>query len=161
LMGRPGAVLISAAEVVSVGGFLSANLLAMPRSMFALATLGEFPARFGVVHPRYRTPYSSICTFALLTWLAALFGSFTWNVTLSAVARLVYFAAICAAVPALRAKQPEAATFRVPGGMLLPILGISICVILLTRIDFSSSLVLGATITVALLNWLVTRRSSV
>jgi basic amino acid/polyamine antiporter, APA family len=40
LMGRPGAVLISAAAVISVGGFLSANLLAMPRSMFALATRG-------------------------------------------------------------------------------------------------------------------------
>jgi amino acid transporter len=161
LMGRPGAVLISAAAVVSVSGFLSANLLAMPRSMFALATLGEFPARFGAVHPLYRTPYISICTFALLTWLAALFGSFSWNVTLSAVARLVYFAAICAAVPALRTKQPGAATFRVPGGALLPIAGISICGTLLTRIDFSSSLILGATITVALLNWVVTRRSSV
>jgi APA family basic amino acid/polyamine antiporter len=160
LMGHPGAVLISAAAVVSVSGFLGANLLAMPRSMFALATLGEFPARFGAVHPRYRTPHISICTFALLTWLAALFGSFSWNVTLSAVARLVYFAAICAAVPALRAKQPEAATFRVPGGALLPIAGIAICGALLTRIDFSSSLIVGATITVALLNWLLTRRSS-
>jgi amino acid transporter len=160
LMGRPGAVLISAAAVISVSGFLSANLLAMPRSMFALATLGEFPAPFATVHPQYRTPYISICTFALLTWLAALFGSFSWNVTLSAVARLIYFAAICAAVPALRAKQPEAATFRVPGGALLPIAGISICGALLTRIDFSSSLILGATITVALLNWLLTRRSS-
>jgi APA family basic amino acid/polyamine antiporter len=87
LMGRPGAVLISAAAVISVSGSLSANLLAMPRSMFALATLGEFPAPFATVHPQYRTPYISICTFALLTWLAALFGSFSWNVTLSAVAR--------------------------------------------------------------------------
>jgi amino acid transporter len=92
--------------------------------------------------------------------LAALFGSFSWNVTLSAVARLFYFAAVCAAVPALRRKQPEAAAFRVPGGALLPITGIAICGALITRIDLGSFLVVGATITVALLNWLLTTRSS-
>jgi APA family basic amino acid/polyamine antiporter len=160
LLGRAGAVLISVAAVVSVSGFLSANLLAMPRSMFALAAQGEFPAPFAAVHPQFRTPYVSICVFALFTWGAALFGSFSWNVTLSAVARLLYFAAICAAVPALRRKQPQAATFRVPGGVLLPLAGIVICAALLTRIDLGSSLVLVATITVALLNWLVTGRSS-
>jgi basic amino acid/polyamine antiporter, APA family len=160
LMGRPGAALISVAAIVSVSGFLSANLLAMPRSMFALATLGDFPARLAAVHSQYRTPHVAICVFALLTWLAALFGSFSWNVTLSAVARLLYFAAICAAVPALRRKQPRAATFRVPGGTLIPIAGIAICLTLLTRIDLGNSLVLLATITVALLNWLVLARSS-
>jgi APA family basic amino acid/polyamine antiporter len=160
LMGRPGAVLISVAAVLSVSGFLSANLLAMPRSMFALATLGEFPTQLAAVHPQYRTPYLSIGAFALVTWLVALFGSFTWNVTLSAVARLLYFAAICAAVPALRKKQPGAATYRVPGGALFPLAGIAICGALLSRIDLGSSLILIATITVALVNWLMTRRSS-
>jgi amino acid transporter len=160
LLGRAGAILISAAAVISVSGFLSANLLAMPRSMFALASQGEFPAPFAAVHPQFRTPYVSICVFALFTWLAALFGSFSWNVTLSAVARLLYFAAICASVPALRSKQPQAATFRVPGGPLLPVAGIVICGTLLTRVDLGSSLILLATITVALLNWLVTRRAS-
>jgi basic amino acid/polyamine antiporter, APA family len=160
LMGRPGAMLISVAAMVCVSGFLSANLLAMPRSMFALATLGDFPSWLGTVHSQYRTPHISICVFALFTWLAALFGSFTWNVTLSAVARLLYFGAICAAVPALRRKQPRAATFRIPGGALIPIAGIAICGALLTRIDLSNSVILGATMTVALLNWLLVARSS-
>jgi APA family basic amino acid/polyamine antiporter len=160
LIGRPGAVLVAVAAIVSVSGFLSANLLAMPRSMFALATLGDFPARLAAVHSQYRTPCLAICIFALCTWLAALFGDFTWNVTLSAVARLLYFAAICAAVPVLRKKQPEAATFRIPGGALIPFAGIVICGTLLTRIDLSNSLVLGATSTVALLNWLLVARST-
>jgi amino acid transporter len=118
------------------------------------------PARLAAVHPRYRTPYVSIGTFALFTWLAALFGSFSWNVTLSAVARLLYFAAICAAVPVLRKMQPQTATFRVRGGALLPIAGVAICGAPLTRIDLGRSLILGATITVALLNWFVTGGSS-
>jgi positive regulator of sigma E activity len=41
--------------------------------------------------------------------------------------------------------------------MMLPALGIMICVALLTRVDFTKSLILLATIVVALLNWLVVR----
>jgi APA family basic amino acid/polyamine antiporter len=160
LMGPPGAALISAGALISVYGYLSANMLTVPRSTFALAELGDFPAAFAAVHPRFRTPHFSIVAFALLIWVFALFGSFSWNVTLSAVARLVYYGAVCAAVPVLRKRQPEAATFRVPGGKTLPALGMMICVVLLTRVDFTKSLILAATIVVALLNWLVVRNRS-
>jgi APA family basic amino acid/polyamine antiporter len=156
-IGRPGAALIAAGALISVYGYLSANLLTGPRAMFALAELGDFPAGFAAVHPRMRTPYVAIAVFALLIWIFALFGSFSWNVTLSAVARLAYYGAVCAAVPVLRRKQPGAATFRVPGGPILPILGIVICAVLLTRVDFTKSLILVATIVIALLNWLAVR----
>jgi amino acid transporter len=156
-IGRPGAALIAAGALISVYGYLSANLLTGPRAMFALAELGDFPALFAQVHPRMRTPYVAIAVFALLIWIFALFGSFSWNVTLSAVARLAYYGAVCAAVPVLRRKQPGAATFRVPGGPILPILGIVICTALLTRVDFTKSLILVATIVIALVNWLAVR----
>lgn len=156
-IGRPGAALIAAGALISVYGYLSANLLTGPRAMFALAELGDFPALFAAVHPRMRTPYVAIAVFALLIWIFALFGSFSWNVTLSAVARLAYYGAVCAAVPVLRRKQPGAATFRVPGGPILPILGIVICTALLTRVDFTKSLILVATIVIALVNWLAVR----
>jgi amino acid transporter len=156
-IGRPGATLIAAGALISVYGYLSANLLTGPRAMFALAELGDFPALFAQVHPRMRTPYVAIAVFALLIWIFALFGSFSWNVTLSAVARLAYYGAVCAAVPVLRRKQPGAATFRVPGGPILPILGIVICTALLTRVDFTKSLILVATIVIALVNWLAVR----
>jgi APA family basic amino acid/polyamine antiporter len=156
-IGRPGAALIAAGALISVYGYLSANLLTGPRAMFALAELGDFPALFAAVHPRMRTPYVAIAAFALLIWIFALFGSFSWNVTLSAVARLAYYGAVCAAVPVLRRKQPGAATFRVPGGPILPILGMVICAALLTRVDFTKSLILVATIVIALVNWLAVR----
>jgi APA family basic amino acid/polyamine antiporter len=156
-IGRPGAALIAAGALISVYGYLSANLLTGPRAMFALAELGDFPALFAAVHPRMRTPYVAITVFALLIWIFALFGSFSWNVTLSAVARLAYYGAVCAAVPVLRRKQPGAATFRVPGGPILPILGMVICTALLTRVDFTKSLILVATIVIALVNWLAVR----
>ena len=157
MMGQGGAALISIGALISVYGYLSANLLAGPRGTFALAERGDFPARFAAIHPRFHTPYFSIIVYALLVWAFALLGSFTWNVTLSAVARLLYYGAVCAAVPVLRVKQPDAAAFRLPGGMLVPALGVLICLALLTRVDFSKSLILLAVILTATVNWLLVR----
>jgi len=159
IMGHGGAVLIAIGALVSVYGYLSANMLAVPRITFALADRGDFPALFAAVHQRYRTPHFSILVFALLTWLFALFGNFAWNVTLSAIARLFYYALVCAALPVLRKKEPGAAAFRLPGGPVFAAVGVLICLVLLTRVDLSKSLVLVATVVAALLNWLVVRRN--
>jgi basic amino acid/polyamine antiporter, APA family len=157
MLGKPGAALISIGALVSVYGYVSANMLTTPRGIFAPAQAGDLPALLGAVHPRWRTPYISIVVFALLLWAFAQFASFSWNVTLSSVTRVVYYAGICAAVPVLRRKQPGAAAFRVPGGLTLPVLGVAICAALLTRVDFGKSLILLATIAVALLNWALVR----
>jgi APA family basic amino acid/polyamine antiporter len=162
MMGAGGAVLVSVGVLISVYGYLSANLLTIPRGTFALAERGDFPAAFAAIHPRYRTPHLSIVAVALAVWLFALFGSFAWNVTLSAVARLFYYGAVCAAVPVLRRRQPHAALFRLPLGPVLPALGVLICLTLLTRVDFSKSLILAAVILAASVNWLLaTRRGTI
>jgi basic amino acid/polyamine antiporter, APA family len=157
MLGQGGAALISVGAMISVYGYLSANLLGAPRAMFALAERGDFPGYFAAIHPRFRTPYFSILVYAVLLWAFALLGSFTWNVTLSAVARLFYYGAVCAAVPVLRVKQPGAAVLRLPGGPVIPVLGVLICLALLTRVDFSKSLILLAVILTATVNWLLTR----
>ena len=157
MLGQGGAALISAGALIAVYGYLSANLLGGPRGTFALAERGDFPAPFAAIHPHFRTPYVSIAVYALLVWAFALFGSFTWNLTLSAVARLFYYGAVCAAVPVLRVKQPGAAAFRLRGGPVVPMLGLVVCLVLLTRVDFSKSLILFAVILTATVNWLLVR----
>jgi amino acid transporter len=157
MLGQPGAALISVGALVSVCGYVSANMLTTPRGIFAPAQAGDLPALLGAVHPRWRTPYVSIVVFAVLLWAFAQFASFSWNVTLSSVTRVVYYAGICAAVPVLRRKQPGAAAFRVPGGLTLPVLGVVMCALLLTRVDFGKSVILLATMGVALLNWALVR----
>jgi basic amino acid/polyamine antiporter, APA family len=159
LMGRSGAVLISVGALISVYGYVSANLLNMPRGLFALAERGDFPRAFAAVHPRWRTPYVSIAVFAALVWIFSQFGGFTSNVTLAAFARLFYYGAVCLAVPVLRRRQPDAAVFRIPGGdLVLPAVGVLLCAVLLSGVDFSKSLILIATIGVALLNWALVRK---
>ncbi len=157
VMGPAGGVLVAGGALVSIYGYLSANLLTGPRGIFALAERGDIPRAFAFVHPRFHTPYVSIVVFALLLWGFSQFASFAWNVTLSAVARLFYYGAVCVAVPVLRRRQLAAARLRVPGGLLLPVLGVIICALLLTRVDFSKSVVLLTTVALALLNWLAVR----
>jgi APA family basic amino acid/polyamine antiporter len=157
MLGPSGAALISAGALISVYGYVSANMLTTPRGIFAPAQNGDFPGLLAAVHPRWRTPYVSIVLFAVLLWGFSQFASFSWNVTLSAVTRIVYYAGICAAVPVLRRRQADAAAFRVPGGLTLPVLGIAICVVLVTRVDFGQSLFVLATVAAALLNWALVR----
>jgi APA family basic amino acid/polyamine antiporter len=156
-VGPIGAGLVAVGALISFYGYLSAKILAMPRVPFALAKQGDFPNAFAAVHPRFHTPYVSILIFAAMVWGLALIGDFKWNVTLSAVARLLYYGVGCAALPILRRKQPEGASamFTLPAGNSLAILGVMICAVLVTRVDFGQSLILLATIALAFVNWAV------
>jgi basic amino acid/polyamine antiporter, APA family len=160
VIGQGGAALIAAGALFSVYGYLSGNILTTPRITYALAERGDFPSWFGLVHSKFRTPYFSIFVFAILTWMLALVGSFTWNVTLSAGSRLFYYGVVCAALPVLRKKRGNVEALRIPGGTLISILGVLICLGLLTRIDYSKSAIILVAVAVALLNWLIVRNRS-
>ncbi len=164
-MGNRGAALVAIGALVSMCGYLSAKLLAMPRVTFALAKGGDLPGVFAAVSPRFHTPWFSILFYGAAVWGLAIIGNFTWNVTLSVVARLFYYAVVCAAVIALRRKQPLVAGFRLPGGQVLAVLGVGIAVavgiaaVLAKQVELSKSLILAATIGAALLNWAWVRRA--
>jgi amino acid transporter len=160
MFGPAGAAVVAIGALISIYGYLSANLLAVPRITFALAERGDFPRFFAAIHSRFRTPYISILIFGVLTWGLALAANFEWNVTLSAVARLFYYGLVCAALPVLRKKQPNAAEFRLPGGVVFSVLGVIVCLVLGTRVDHVGSYILGAVVFVGFLNWLVVRKNS-
>lgn len=158
VMGPSGAAVIAIGAMLSVYGYLSGNMLATPRVTFALAERGDFPGMFGLVHPRFRTPYFSIFAFAVLVWLLALIGNFTWNVTLSVGSRLFYYGVVCASLLVFRRKRGAPALFQLPAGNVIAILGVIICLGLLSRIDYSKSSIVLAAVVVALVNWILVRR---
>jgi len=157
--GRAGAAFIAGGGLICFYGYLSAKILAVPRVTLALAEEKDFPSWFGRLHPQFHTPYVSILIFSVLVWMLALFGNFAWNVTLSAVARLFYYGAGCAALPVLRRKQPSAAWFRLPAGNFFAALGVLICIALITKVDLGGSLILVAVIAAGFVNWLAVRRT--
>ena len=156
-IGPRAAAFVSAAALISLYGYLSAKILGVPRVTYALGERGDLPSFFAAVHPRFHTPYVSIAIFSIFTWSLALAQSFAWNVTVSAVARLVYYAVVCLALPVLRARSSTTPEFRLPAGNWLAALGTLLCLALLTRVNFSGSMILLLTISLASVNWLWVR----
>ena len=157
-MGPAGAALMSLAALISVYGYFSAQMVVTPRLTFGLAEHDDFPPAFGRVHPRFRTPYVSILAFAALTLILASLGSFKWNAVLSVAARLVCYLLGCAALPVLRRKQPQANAFRLPAGSAFSLLGMGLCLLLISRLDQTAIIILSITAGIAGLNWLWARQ---
>jgi amino acid transporter len=103
-------------------------MLAGPRYLYALAADGYGPAGLARVHPRYRTPAAAIVTQGVVALALALSGSFVQLAMLSIIARLATYMGTAAAVPVLRRKLGAAkGAFRVPGGPVIPVLALLLC----------------------------------
>jgi APA family basic amino acid/polyamine antiporter len=155
--GTPGAALISAGALISVYGYLTAQMLHTPRLAFALGEKGDFPQFFARIHSRYQTPYISILAFAGFVWCLAAAGSFTWNVFVSSVGRLFIYGFTCAALPVLRRKYPHARAYRLPAGNFFALLGVLFMALLASRMSRGDGIVLLATMGIAIANWLWVR----
>jgi basic amino acid/polyamine antiporter, APA family len=157
MWGNLGAALITAGALVSLYGYLSAQMLHTPRLTFALGERGDFPAFFSRVHARYRTPHVSILVFAGIVWSLAALGNFKWNVIISSAARLFVYGVVCASLPVLRRKRPDASACRIPVGDFVAALGIIFMVALMSRMQRDEWIVIVVTMGIAVVNWLWTR----
>ena len=126
-MGPAGAIFLMLGVLTSVGGNLVSAMFATPRLAYALSLDGSLPRWFGVVHPRFLTPANSIIFYGLLSFLLAVFGSFVWLVTMVVLSRLLIYFLTCAALPQLRKRYSATRGFVLPGGYLMPALGIAAC----------------------------------
>jgi amino acid transporter len=157
-LGPFGASAMAAGALISVYGYLSANMLHTPRLTFAMGEQGDFPAFFAAIHPRFRTPYVSIVSFAVFLVIFSVAGSYRWNAMLSAVSRLFIFASIAAALPVLRRKRPHADAFRLPGAIFFVVLALLFTGMLATKIQLGGLVILTVTFALAFLNWLLAVR---
>lgn len=158
LFGASGGVLIAVAVMLSTGGHVASMILLAPRLAYALSAKGEFPSFLSRLHPRYRTPVAAIACYALLVWVFAATGGFLWVLLLSAGAKMIIYATMCAALIQLRRKRPQAEALRVPFGPAWSVAGIAIAVTLVTRLNTSALLLLAATAMMATANWWFARR---
>ena len=147
-LGGGGGAIISAGALVSILGNLNVILLAGSRLPFAMAERCELPKFIGSVHHRFRTPHISIMITAAAMLALTLSGTFVYAATISAIARLLTYAASCAALPVLRRKERELpALFRAPAGVVLAIVALVLCAWLLsnsTPIQQRDSAIAGA-----------------
>ena len=141
-LGNPGAVLMAVGALLSSTGTDAAILLVGPRMLYALAQGGQLPKVFGRIHPRFRTPSVAVVLFTAATIALAVSGTFAALAALNAIGRLLYSITTCAAVPILRRRYPASQRkFTLPGGWLLPALGILVSMVLLTGINKTQALI--------------------
>jgi APA family basic amino acid/polyamine antiporter len=160
VLGSRAAAAIAIGALLSIYGYLSANMLHTPRLTFALAERGDIPAIFARIHPRFRTPDVSIVLYTVFLLAFTLWGNFRWNITLSAIVRLFAYGSVAVALLILRRRNPDADAFRLPGGPVLAVVAILFCVVLLMRAPLSNSTVVLGTAAAATLNWLLVRKRS-
>jgi len=161
-LGTSGGVLMALGALVSVYGYLSANMLNAPRLTFALGERRDFPPFFAWLHPRFHTPYISILAFVALVWLLAVVADFHWNALLSGITRLFTYSSACISMIALRRTRPEPPPFRLPAGTVFAVAGLIFCLVLIVRTfqeAFVTSagrtalLIVVATSLIGLVNW--------
>jgi amino acid transporter len=123
-LGPVAATVMIAAAVVSMFGYLTANMLSEPRGLFAMSRDGFLPARLAQVHPVFKTPNVAIVVYGVLVCIIALLGTFEWLTRFSNLAALsLYF--LCA-LSTLRLRRMNVRSdgdpFVIPGGPTIPVL---------------------------------------
>lgn len=159
LIGRPGALFVALAVMVSTYGWVSGGMLNAPRLPYAFATHGDCPAWIGALHPQFHTPGLAIGLYALCVWLLAATGTFLWVLELTAGSMMVLYAGVCLSLIRLRRLQPDADAFRLPAGPLLAGVGAAMSIILMTQLQKRQVLLMGVTALLALGNWAWARRA--
>jgi len=145
LLGPPGALLLMAGVLASVGGNLVGAIFSTPRITYALAREGSLPGWFGRVHPRYGTPANSVICYGAVAFLLAAFGTFTWLAAMNVLVRVLMYMLSVAAIPVLRRRLSNVpGRFVLPGGLAIPVVAMVFCVWLLTQVSLMSWVVTGA-----------------
>jgi basic amino acid/polyamine antiporter, APA family len=122
--GETGARLLTAAILCSILGAMNALVLAGPRAYYQMAKDGQLFARFGRVHPRWRTPADAILIQGIWSALLVVFiGGFSQLFTYVIFGGWIFYALAVGGVIVLRRKEPGLPRpFRVPGYPLTPLL---------------------------------------
>lgn len=137
IVGPVGTTILLFTAAISCFGSVSADVMATPRSLFAAANDGMFPKFLGKVHPKFSTPYLSVITYGLLIFIFSVSGGFKQLAILASAAILLIYLAVILSTIRLRMKKSEAIekTFQIPGGLIIPFIGIAAIVWLLTSLS--------------------------
>jgi amino acid transporter len=147
ILGPWGAGLLFVVTLLSISGFLSADMLGSPRVLVALAERGQMPRFLAAVHPRWKTPAVGVSVYAVAVAIAAASGTFRQLVVLSTAGTLMLYLIVCLGLLRLRHRNVVAfgSCFRAPGGSLVPLAAAAIIVWLLSTLSWTE---LAATLAV-------------
>jgi APA family basic amino acid/polyamine antiporter len=125
--------LIATAGVAGITSVLLVMMLSGPRVFLAMARDGLLPKNvFGVVHPKFRTPWKSTILIGIFVATLAGFLPIDSLLHLTNIGTLLAFVIVCAAVLIMRRTNPQAERpFRCPWVPFVPVMGILTCLMLM------------------------------
>ncbi|KPL26618.1 MAG: amino acid permease [Bacteroides sp. SM1_62] len=126
LMGNFGATLIIVGSAVSIFGAISGDILGYPRLLFAGSRNGLLPRFLSHVHNRFATPYWAIIIYTVIVFIFSITGGFKQLAIISSAALLtIYLGVVLATIKfKLRNHSKGDGTFRIPGGLVIPVLAL-------------------------------------
>lgn len=131
--------IVAFGAVIATTAVLLVFQLGQARIFFSMARDGLLPPAFAAVHPRYRTPHvTTIWTGVAVAGLAA-FANLDVFVELTNIGTLFAFVLVSIAVIVLRHTDPDRPrAFRTPFVPFVPLLGVAICLYLMTSLPVAT-----------------------
>jgi basic amino acid/polyamine antiporter, APA family len=128
--------LVSAGAVAGITSVLLVMLMSQPRIFFSMSRDRLLPPGVSKVHPRFQTPYITTIITCVAVAIAAGFIPIQVVGEMTSIGTLFAFVVVSLAVIVLRVKRPDAhRPFKVPGGPVIPVLGVVSCVYLMLSLS--------------------------
>ncbi|MSO83690.1 MAG: amino acid permease [Acidobacteria bacterium] len=128
--------LVSAGAVAGITSVLLVMLMSQPRIFFAMSRDGLLPRGVSKVHPRFQTPYITTIITCVIVAITAGLVPIQVVGEMTSIGTLFAFVVVSMAVIVLRITRPDAhRPFRVPGGAVVPVLGVVSCLYLMVSLS--------------------------
>ncbi len=152
IIGPFGYILLIVGAAVSMFGNISGDVLNSPRVLFALSRDRVVPIKkLSKIHSKFATPHIAIITHTTIAFTLAVTGSFEQLVILATSSLLlIYLGVACAVIKLRKTIAPEPGEFKIPGGIIVPLLSIAIIIYFLSNL--SSKELIGTGIFIVMLS---------
>jgi APA family basic amino acid/polyamine antiporter len=150
-VGPAGGLLLLAGAAISMFGYLSGMMLAIPRTLFAFARDGYLPRALARVDPQTHVPVAAIVTHGVVVSALAVTGSFQSLAILSNISALLLYLLCSVAAFELRRRNVQSGggtPFRMPGGAVVPWLSVAVILFLLSNATMKELLAVGGALAV-------------
>jgi len=142
VMGPIGYMIMIIGATISTFGYLTSDQLNMSRVLFRSAKDRVIPIKpLALVHRKFATPYIAIITFSSLGCLFSIVGEFKALAILSSSSVLLVYLGVALSTIKLRSiKSTDESTFKIPGGIIIPILAIITIIWFLSNLSIKEML---------------------
>ncbi len=133
-------------------GFLSGEILNVPRVVYALARDKVIPINaLTKIHKKYATPHVAIIAYAFCGFIIAATASFEQLVVIATSSILIlYFGVALSVIKLRRTHKAQEKEFKIPGGWTVPIL--SMCIILYFLSNLSKNEMIGTVVFIGIIS---------